>query len=411
MIQQGKNPPAETVAHTTNLKAILQSLLRFQDETSPKNLSSIDPTSIIYINYKKVIEMVQNTLSMIKSEVVGIDPGELKDTLYIVRLSINFVHYQLNLADTRIEHLKEYLESRLSWQRYVPWSRTHDAFQRYQELQENQKKSKVLLGHLNRAHIQLRYTIRQSALAIVKTEVTSGESQYIAEIENLELSRLALLELQYEIEDQLDRAQKSRKIIYYEADRSRIFNKLHAANLAINTFTSQLKKLQLDDSLISAEMIQALYFNEKKGFKWRFSDKHVFTVLCEHQVELKNFIERTDLILQQESHKLNLMANQVTPLGFLLKYSPGAITAKAINSSKVQVKNEVQVPKETGLKIESGSQKNTPAQQNTSKSKLVRKAKPELGSKSEATVNEDKSDSDEPILRLDLEEIDLERDS
>ncbi|MBF0287294.1 MAG: hypothetical protein HQM14_05695 [SAR324 cluster bacterium] len=328
MIQQAKLSPTEMVPHTENLKGTLQSLFRFQGDVLPQSLSKIDITSINYINYKRIVETLKHTLSVIKSEVVSIDPSGVKDALFIARLALDRIEYSLNLIDTRQEHLQEYLDSHPTWLRYIKWTRINDAYKRYQQLQDNQHKSREAQDYLTRAYKELRHCIRQSALAIVKTSVSPGDKNYIADIEGLESSHITLQELLQEIEDQLRQTKKSRKILYYASDRTRIFNKLQAAHLVIKNLAFQLNKVHLDQSFITAELMTQVSFSGNKGLRWHISDKYVFHVLCKRQVALSSLIEGLDRQLQPESHKLNMYANCVINLGYLLKYAPTTNTPK-----------------------------------------------------------------------------------
>ncbi len=385
MIQQGKLSPTEVVPHTENLKGTIQSLFRFQGDVFPANLSKIDITTINYINYKKVIETVKHTMSVIKSEVVSIDPAGVKDSLFIVRLALDRIQYSLNLSDTRREHLQEYLRHQPTWLRYIKWTRTNDAYKRYQQLQASQYKSKEAQEYLTRAYKELRHCIRQSALAIVKTSISPGDKNYIADIEALENSRATLQELLYEIEDQLQQTKESRKTIYYTSDRTRIFNKLQAAHLVIKNLSFQLGKVHLDQSILTSELMTQLHFNGKKGLRWHISDKYVFELLCKRQVALNALIEGIDRQLQPESHKLNRYANCVINLGYLLRYVPAASTPKISEFSST---------------LQDQTLPNLAPTIKDKKKKAPRKSPPASNYKQPTAIEEEES-----ILTLGLEEI------
>ena len=322
MIQQSEKASADTVPFSISLKATLQSIFRFAEDKFPKNSARIEPSSITYINHKSLLEMVRKTISTIKSDVLPIEPAGLKDTLFVTCLSLAHMQYHLNLLETRLAHLWEYLSGRFRWRRYIKWTRTNKAFRHYQLLKEQQRDSRRIWEQLNRAYRELRHTIRHSALAIVKADVSSTEGQFIIDIEKLESSRTALLELLYEIEDQQHRKQKLRKIFFYASDRLRIYNKFRGANLALENLSIQLERVDLDNSFITLDLLKEIHFKERKRIRWYISDKYVLRQLDKRQFPLKTLIDGLDRLLQSESHKLNLYANQVTNLGYLLRFTP-----------------------------------------------------------------------------------------
>lgn len=399
-----KGTPVVPVPHSINLKATLQSAFRFEDETFPEDFANIDPTTITYINYNAVLEMVQNTITMAKSEVITIEPCGLKDALLVNQLALNYVQFHLNLVDTRLEHLQDYLDTQVSWMRYIKWTRPHHAFQRFQQFKEQQQQSRNLCAHLSRAYLELRYTIRQNALGIVKSHVSDSEGHYITNVETLEESRNALLTLLHEIEDQLERSQKSRKVIYYAADRLRIYNKLQRVNLVLKNLSFQLGKVNLDISLITPELMKQLHFSEKKRLRWHFSDKYVFHILCKRQNALKICLDHLDRLLLPESHKLNLYANQVTNLGFLLRYAPAdtmpSLSKFAPSAGKTLPKlvPEAKVKKgQPADKVVRNSQRSSPERLSSKPSKVQERLPQE-----ELTAQKEPSDS---VLALNLDEI------
>ena len=322
MIQQSEKFVAEAIPHSINFKATLQSIFRFAEDKFPRNSARIDPSNITYINHKSLLEMVRKTIATIKSDVVPIEPTGLKDTLFVTWLSLAQMQFHLNLLETRTAQLLEFLESQFKWQRYIKWTQTHEAFHRYKQLKEQQRDSQQIWEQLNRAYGDLRFTIRHSALAIVKADIFPTERQFIIDIENLESSRAALLELLIEIEDQQHRKQKLDKFFLYAFDRLRIYNKLRAINLALKNLSILLEKVNLDNSFITANLMKELHFKERIRIRWHFSDKYVLRQLNKRQFPLKTLLDGLDRLLQSESHKLNLYANQVTNLGYLLRFTP-----------------------------------------------------------------------------------------
>lgn len=312
--------PAEPVPHSVNLQATLQSVFQFE-ESFPEDCTHIDPTTITYINYRALLEMVRSTCATLQSEVLAMEPAGLKDALLVNQLALSHVQFQWNLLDTRLDHLQDYLQSQASWLHHVKWTRTHNAHQRFQKLKAEHQKMTRIFKHLQHAYWHLRHTIRASALAIVKSQLPSTEKQHITQIEALESARKVLWDLLQEIENQLDLAYKKRRVVYYMADRQRIYNKMHSMNLILNSLLSQLEKVNLDSSALAPEWLRALYFR-KKTWRWYVSDKYVFRTLCQHQPPLQHCLETLDSLLQPESHKLNVYANEVTSLGFLLQFAP-----------------------------------------------------------------------------------------
>ncbi len=322
MIQQSEKSPAESVPHSINLKATMQSIFRFAEDRFPRNSARIDPSGITYINHRSLLEMLRKTVSTIKSDALPIEPAGLKDILFVTWLSLAYMQFHLNMLESGLGHLSEYLDSQLKWLRYLKWTRTHDAYRRYQQLKEQQRDSRQVWEQLNRAYGELRNTIRRCALAIVKADVSPAERQWIIDVENLEHSRAALAELLDEIEDQQHRERKLSKFFFHAPDRLRIYNKFRGANSALKNLPIQLEKTNLDHSFVTANLVKELRFKERRSLRWRISDKYILRQLNKRQFPLKTLLEGLDRLLQSESHKLNLYANRVSNLGYLLRFTP-----------------------------------------------------------------------------------------
>ncbi len=322
MIQHSEKSPADSVPHSINLKATMQGIFRFAGDRFPKNSARIDPSRITYINHSSLLEMLRKTVSTIKSDALPIEPAGLKDILFVTWLSLAYLQFHLNLLESGRVHLWEYLETQFKWLRYLKWTRTHDAYRRYKRLEEQQRDSRQVWEQLNRAYGELRHTIRRGALAVVKADVSPAERQSIIDVEKLEHSRTALAALLDEIEDQQHRARKMKKFFLYASDRLRIHNKFRSANSALENLPVQLEKAELDPSFVTANRVKELHFKERKYLRWRISDKYILRQLNKRQFPLKTLLEDLDRLLQSESHKLNLYANRVTNLGYLLRFTP-----------------------------------------------------------------------------------------
>ena len=222
------------ITPTLNLKATIESIFRFQDNVPPPPPDEIDITTITYVNYKKVIDMVTHCISTIQSEMMTIDPCDLKDVLFILQLAVSTLQYRLNLTDSQIEHLQEYLNAQPEWKRYLG-GQARRSLQQYQQLQTDYKKLTRTWSLLTRRSFELQRTIRHMALAMVKSELPANERKFIIGIEILEEQKAQLVQVLTEIEVQIQQAIERGKIIYYEADRAKIFNVLLKMKLALET--------------------------------------------------------------------------------------------------------------------------------------------------------------------------------
>ena len=262
MIRSSEKYAAESVPHSINLKTTMQGIFRFAEDRFPRNSARIDPSRITYINHAALLEMLRKTVSTIKSDALPVEPSALKDILFVTWLALAYLQFHLNLLESGLAHLWEHLDSRSRWQRYLGWTRTRNAYRRYQRIEEQQRDSRQVWEQLNRAYGELRHTIRDCALAIVKADVTPAERQWIIDVEKLERSRAALAELLDEMEDQRYRERKLSKFFFHASDRLRIYDKFRGANSALQNLSIQLEKTKLDPSFVTAKLVKGLHFKK-----------------------------------------------------------------------------------------------------------------------------------------------------
>ncbi len=389
MIQQITDSIEEKVKHSANLKTMVNSLFSFGQELSLEDLKTIDVATITAVNYDKIIETVEHAVSVVKSEVVGIDPPTLRDTLFLIRLAMDQVQYQLILVNVNLKREQEMLDAQPAWRRHIKWTRAYRSYSRHQHWTTEQQDMQGLWNRLSTTYTEFRRTIRQVTLSIVKAHVPPAEKHYITDVETLEAARTILLRLLNEIETQLRWHAQNRRVVYYEADRIRIFNKLQSVGQVMGTLTFQLSKLHLESAILTPDLIESLKFKEKKGFRWYVSDKRIFRLLTQREVPLRSLIESLDRLLQPESHKLNLRANNVAYLGELLRYA-AATTATSETKPPATAKPQKRTTPERSSV--------TPIPLRT-KNKL--KKRPEVAPL-ELTEEEE---SEENILTLGLEEV------
>lgn len=308
------------IQHSQNLKAFVTSLFRFQEDRQPADITQIDVTTITYVNYNKLIENIKNAISAIKSEVIFVDPSGLKDSLLILKMAIDRVTYNVNMTDTRLEHLREYLLNQPSWKRNFRWNKVNEAFVKYEKLEENQKKFRKILTSLERVSYEFQRAIRQIALAVVKSRISKEDRAYINDVEILEEALSNLRRLQLEIGEQMYRKSEFGRVTYYEVDRTRFLSFFGAVDFSLQNLTALLTKLQLDADMITELLNQAEVFKIKKGLRWVFSDRYVFRRLMDCNILADNLIVNLERTIQPESQKLHMYANQVLGIGRLMDY-------------------------------------------------------------------------------------------
>ncbi|MGK5092341.1 hypothetical protein WDW89_10075 [Deltaproteobacteria bacterium TL4] len=328
MIRQLSPTQKAQISHTTHLRATLHSLFRFQDNRPLPPPDEIDITTISYINYKKISEMVTSCLSVIHSEVVTIDPSSLKDIVFIVQLALERTQYKINLNASRIDYFQEMLEEQPPWKQYWRWGRVYEAHERLKKLLENESKWSRIQSRLKQHFEELQRSIRQAALAVVKSESDPQKREHLTNIESLEETRGHLWRVLTEIEQQTLRVQENKRIVFYEVERSRIFNGLMRMKLVLDPILSQLQKSNLDTGFISPEMMGKLRFEGKQSLRWRFSDRHVFQHLTSFEAPLRLMLEGLDRVLQTESLLLNIEANQVIGIHSLIHDLPEVTAGK-----------------------------------------------------------------------------------
>lgn len=288
-----------------NLQQLVQSLFRFHADEWPASVEQIHLATITYINYKRILELVKQTMSVLRSEMATISYEHLQDMVTVIELAQGRVQHSLSSIDTQLEQMTLFLEEQPQWKKHIWFTAAYRSQKQLPGLFQKQKKLEKLSYRIQQACTRLHASIRTAMLASVKRTVPVAQWQYILDVQRLEDTYHTFLDINEAIEEQLDSFTQNRKLAYYESDRVRIFHLLQQMEFSLTALPFQLNKAHLDTTILTPELVKLLQFNGKKGIRWYFSDRYVFQQLVSRRVPLAQLVQALDRLLQPESQQLN----------------------------------------------------------------------------------------------------------